>query len=112
MQVFWFELAGHLGKTVVELQETMTWREFIRWLWLYNDHPFGELAADLRVADNLIFQSNLNATKKSDRREMIFIGKQGSGAKRESDALKMTDANKAGQMLRDFVNRGKKDTKD
>lgn len=107
MQVFWFELAAHLGKTVVELQETMTWREFIRWVWLYNNHPFGELARDLRVADMMIFHGNLNAEKKNDRRELIFIGKSGDESRSKSDSLKMTDANKAGAMLRAFVERGK-----
>ena len=108
MQVFWFELAGHLGKTVVELQETMTWREFIRWVWLYNHHPFGELASDLRVADTMIFHGNLNTEKKGDRKELIFIGKQHE-QKGQSNALKMTDANKAADMLRAFVNRGRQD---
>lgn len=84
-----------------QLQEEMTWREFIRWVWLYNDHAFGELGKDLRTADTMVFHSNLNSPK-NKRKDLIFIG-QGRGTDKKqgkSGQSVMPDAESAGAALR------------
>lgn len=42
-QWFWHVLALALGKTVGELQRTMTQREFRDWIAFYRAHPFDDL---------------------------------------------------------------------
>jgi hypothetical protein len=46
---FLFRLALALGKTVGELQSTLTVREFSEWLAFASDEPIGEMRADLRA---------------------------------------------------------------
>lgn len=81
----------------------MTWREFERWTWIYEDKPFGELAQDHRVADTMIFHSNLNSEKK-DRKELTFIGKRNVvNGRRRVNGVVARNAEEAGQMLRSLV---------
>lgn len=44
---FWFLLAGHLKKTVGELQAAMSWDEFCYWFAYHQKHPIGDDLADI-----------------------------------------------------------------
>ena len=44
-----FLLAPHLGRTVEELQATLTTRELMNWIAFYELDPWGERRADLRA---------------------------------------------------------------
>lgn len=46
---FWFLLAGHLKKTVGELQRTMSVDEFRDWLAYSRRHPIGDDLADMHL---------------------------------------------------------------
>lgn len=48
--MFWFHLAGYLGKTVGELQETMTMAEFSAWLEFDKINPITDLKRIYRPA--------------------------------------------------------------
>jgi hypothetical protein len=44
-----FRLALALGKTVRELRETLSYREFVEWCQFYEIEPWGDHRADLRA---------------------------------------------------------------
>lgn len=50
MRQFLFRLALVLGRTVAELEETLSSRELSEWIAFYAMEPFGEQRADLRSA--------------------------------------------------------------
>tara|TARA_R110000803_G_scaffold43701_3_gene93020 strand:+ start:8564 stop:8896 length:333 start_codon:yes stop_codon:yes gene_type:complete len=62
----WFLLAGHLGRTVAELQATMGIREFIEWAAYYKLNPFGPVRGDYQAA--LIASTVANANRSSKQR--------------------------------------------
>jgi hypothetical protein len=47
-----FTLALALGKSIKELMESMTTKEYLTWWNYYNERPFGELRADYRMGLN------------------------------------------------------------
>lgn len=47
-----FILALALGKSVKELMESMTTKEFYTWQMYYKERPFGDLRSDYRMALN------------------------------------------------------------
>ena len=66
-----FLLALKLGRTVAELEATLTYNELIEWRKYYEETRFGELIADRRNAELLAMMFNVNrspwqAAKTSD----------------------------------------------
>ena len=45
----WFRLALELGRTVAELQRSMSAAEFGEWLAFYSIEPFGQIRDELRT---------------------------------------------------------------
>ena len=57
-----FRLALALGKTISELQQTLTHSEFIDWCAFYQLEPWGENRADLRAGIIASTMTNLYAS--------------------------------------------------
>ena len=55
-----FLLALKLGRTVAELEATLTYNELIEWRKYYEETRFGELIADRRNAELLAMTFNVN----------------------------------------------------
>lgn len=55
-----FLLALKLGRTVAELEATLTYNELIEWRVYYDETHFGELRADRRNAELLAMIFNAN----------------------------------------------------
>ncbi len=55
-----FLLALKLGRTVAELEATLTYNELIEWRAYYEETRFGELIADRRNAELLAMTFNVN----------------------------------------------------
>lgn len=55
-----FLLALQLGRTVAELEHTLSHNELIEWRAYYEDTHFGELRADRRNAEMLAMTFNVN----------------------------------------------------
>ncbi len=90
---FRFILAGYLKMTVAEMMEKMTHREFRRWIWHYQNHPFGELAQDGRFMDLMIFESNANRKKGKKPKPFVHFIERGKGlAKRTKEAAQSVQA--------------------
>lgn len=47
-----FILSLALGKSIRELMESMTTKEFYSWFTYYQERPFGDLRSDYRMARN------------------------------------------------------------
>lgn len=60
--MFWHRLALALGRTVAELQSSMSSPEFNQWMAYYKLSPFGEDRADLRAG--IIASTTANMHKK------------------------------------------------
>lgn len=59
--------------TVSELSSRMTPQEFLAWQVVFNHKPFGEMAADGRVLDSILFQANLNRKKGSPAKKFLHF---------------------------------------
>lgn len=59
-----FLLALKLGRTVAELEATLTYNELIEWRAYYEETRFGELIADRRNAELLAMTFNVNRSPK------------------------------------------------
>lgn len=59
-----FLLALKLGRTVAELEVTLTYNELIEWRVYYEETHFGELRADRRNAELLALTFNVNRSHK------------------------------------------------
>jgi hypothetical protein len=59
----WFRLALKMGRTVDELQRTMTSAEFGEWIAYYSIEPFGERIEDLRAGTVASTVANVNRGK-------------------------------------------------
>ena len=68
-----FYLAGHLHMTVSELGTRMTWREFKRWVWLFEHKPFGEAAQDGRFLDLMTFYGNAHTPKGKRKNKFLYF---------------------------------------
>lgn len=55
-----FLLALKLGRTVAELEATLTYNELIEWRVYFEETRFGELIADRRNAELLAMMFNVN----------------------------------------------------
>ena len=55
-----FLLALKLGRTVAELEATLTYNELIEWRVYFEETHFGELRADRRSAELLAMTFNVN----------------------------------------------------
>ena len=55
-----FLLALRLGRTVAELEATLTYNELIEWRVYFEETHFGELRADRRNAELLAMTFNVN----------------------------------------------------
>lgn len=55
-----FLLALQLGRTVAELEQTLTHNELMEWRVIFEDTHFGELRADRRNAELLAMLYNIN----------------------------------------------------
>ena len=55
-----FLLALKLGRTVAELEATLTYNELIEWRVYFEETHFGELRADRRNAEMLAMTFNVN----------------------------------------------------
>lgn len=56
----WFRLALKLGRTVSELQDSMSSAEFGEWVAYYSLEPFGERHDDIRMGTLAALNANLN----------------------------------------------------
>lgn len=65
-----------LGCTVGELQERMSYREFKRWVWLFEEQPFGEYAMDLRFHDLITIYGNANRKKNKKAAPLRYFVKK------------------------------------
>jgi hypothetical protein len=63
--LFWFRLALALGKTVKQLQNEITSKEFSYWIAYYNIEPFGEVFHDTLSAQQCAVMVNSNPYRKS-----------------------------------------------
>ncbi len=61
-----YKLAGHLGKTVHELRQTMSYQEFIEWMAYDRLDPIGGYRQDLNTALLAMMQSGDPKAKLSD----------------------------------------------
>lgn len=61
-------LAGHLGRTVRELQQTLGADELEEWQAYYNLTHFGEMRADRRNAELLAMTYNVNRPPRAPAR--------------------------------------------
>lgn len=86
MEKFIFYLAGYLGKTVNELEETLTWRELQRWIWLFEHKPFGEAAQDMRFVDWFTFFSNSKRKKGKAAKKLSYFVKRDRPKKASKNA--------------------------
>lgn len=59
-----FLLALKLGRTVAELEDSLTYNELIEWRVYYEETHFGELRADRRNAELLAMTFNVNRSPK------------------------------------------------
>ena len=59
-----FLLALKLGRTVAELEATLTYNELIEWRVYFEETHFGELRADRRNAELLAMTFNVNRSPK------------------------------------------------
>lgn len=59
-----FLLALKLGRTVAELEHTLSYNELIEWRVYYEETHFGELRADRRNAELLAMTFNVNRSPK------------------------------------------------
>ena len=59
-----FLLALKLGRTVSELEQTLSYNELIEWRVYFNETHFGELRADRRNAELLAMTFNVNRSPK------------------------------------------------
>lgn len=59
-----FLLALKLGRTVAELEATLTYNELIEWRMYFEETHFGELRADRRNAELLAMTFNVNRSPK------------------------------------------------
>ncbi|CAB3795493.1 phage tail assembly protein T [Pararobbsia alpina] len=62
--MLWFRLALKMGRTVDELQRSMTSAEFGEWIAFYSIEPFGDHIADIRAGT--IAASVINPQLKKD----------------------------------------------
>ncbi|PTQ89797.1 phage tail assembly protein T [Agitococcus lubricus] len=59
-----FLLALRLGRTVAELEHTLSYNELIEWRMYFEETHFGELRADRRNAELLAMTFNVNRSPK------------------------------------------------
>ncbi len=59
-----FLLALKLGRTVAELEHTLSYNELIEWRMYFEETHFGELRADRRNAELLAMTFNVNRSPK------------------------------------------------
>lgn len=58
MRRFLFLLAGHLGRTVAELEQTLTSQELTEWMAYYRVEPFGPWRDDYRAGQVMALYAN------------------------------------------------------
>lgn len=63
--MLWFRLALKMGRTVAELQRSMSSAEFGEWVAFYSIEPFGDRVADLRAGVVASTVANVNRGKDS-----------------------------------------------
>jgi len=56
-------LAGHLGRPVAELEQSLTSRELTEWMAFYRIAPFGQVRDDDRMRALLALMFNVNRGK-------------------------------------------------
>jgi hypothetical protein len=67
-------LALALGRTVAELEATMTMDEYAEWVDYYADDPFGEMRADLRSGVlSVVIAKSMGSKKRLDPMDFMPI---------------------------------------
>ncbi|RQU14189.1 hypothetical protein DF152_17120 [Burkholderia cenocepacia] len=62
----WFRLALKMGRTVDELQRSMSSAEFGEWIAFYSIEPFGDRIADMRAGTIAAVTANASRAPDSD----------------------------------------------
>lgn len=63
MRLFKFKLAGHLNKTVAEIDREMSSKELTEWMVFYSIEPFGGAREDYRAALISSITANVHGAK-------------------------------------------------
>lgn len=87
-----FRLALGLGKSVTEIEQTMTSREIGEWMAYFRNHPWGEERADMRAGTIASTIANVNRDPNKGR---PFTPKDFMPFERDKEKEK-TEAIKAG----------------
>ena len=80
----WFRVAALLGRTVEELQASMTGEEFVGWCAFYQLEPWGYEAATWRMAVLATTTANFSGNAKEPLEAADFIPGAGRKSRRKS----------------------------
>lgn len=72
LERFSFKLAGHLGMTVSELEETMTAREFYQWIEYAEIEPLLSDRMEIMLAQLTSLMYNVNSKKAKGTMEFLI----------------------------------------
>lgn len=101
-----FRLALSLGRTVAELERTLSAREFVEWMEVYRIEPFGEEAAFLRsgIVSSTIANCNRGPNQEAFCATDFMPFYREEEEKQDSDGILCADPEQQSQLLMAFFN--------